>query len=119
MIRAIHARSILEALARTAEAGPVFDAVYKCVQELDVIARADAIEGFRDKSITDLEISIRLRDALKKRGIETVRQLELMTADELTRGYSPAPIDTLLSKKCLREVREMLASLGMKLKGDP
>jgi DNA-directed RNA polymerase alpha subunit len=113
MIRAIHARGILEALARTAEAGPVFDVIYRCAKELDEIVRAETTESFRERSIEDLEISIRLGNALDARGIKTVRQLEAMTAEELMKSKD------FFGKKMLRETREILASLGMKLKGDP
>ena len=118
MIRAIHARGILEALARTAEAGPVFDAVCRCVNEVDLIVRTQTVEEQRGRVIEDLEISIRLAHALRAREILTVRELESKTAEGLMKSGG-------FGKKMLREVRELLASLSvagvppLKLKGDP
>lgn len=116
MIRAIHARSILEALARTAEAGPIFYALNKCIHEVDWIAKEEALDTDRERLIENLEISIRLCNALRARDITTVRELESTTAEKLTESSSPA---NYFGKKCLRETREVLASMGMKLRGDP
>lgn len=126
MIRAVYARGILEALARTAGAGPIFDAVWRCIEEISVVEQQEETAGWRTRSIDDLEISVRLKYAFEDRNITTVGQLEGMTADELTKmkptvmrdrsGWSP-PVH--FGKKCLKETREILASFGMKLKGDP
>jgi DNA-directed RNA polymerase alpha subunit len=99
-------------LSSAAEAGPVFYAINKCVHELDLIATAEMIESDRGRVIDGMEISIRLAHALRAREILTVRELEAKSAEELVKlnGFG---------KKMLREVRELLASLNMKLKGDP
>jgi DNA-directed RNA polymerase alpha subunit len=116
MIRAAHARLILMGLSGAAEAGPVFYAINKCIAELDTIATAEMTESFRDRPLENMEMSVRLDMALRVRCIKTVRELESMTAAELTKSKSYRPP---LGKKSLREVRELLASMGMKLKGDP
>jgi len=118
MIRAIHARGLLDALARTAEAGPIFDAVHRCLNEVDAIMRKEATESFRDRPIGDLEMSVRLASALRARQITTVRELEAKSAEELKGNAGPGSAH-YFGKKNLKEVREVLASLGMKLKGDP
>jgi DNA-directed RNA polymerase alpha subunit len=114
MIRAAHARLILMGLSGAAEAGPVFYAINKCIAELDTIATAEMTESFRDRSLEDMGMSVRLDMALRVRCIKTVRELESMTAAELTKSKREP-----LGKKSLREVRELLASRGMKIKGDP
>ena len=113
MIRAVHARAILTALSATAEAGPVFYAINRCLADLDSIVAKKNIESNRDRMVDDLEISFRLAGALRAREILMVRELESKTAQELMR-----PKDSI-GKKSLKEARELLASLGMKLKGDP
>jgi DNA-directed RNA polymerase alpha subunit len=117
-ISAVHARAMVETLARVAESGPIFDAIYRCARELDSIVRSEATESFRAKSIDDLQISVRLRCALAMRNIETLRQLEATTADEL-KSKGPPGSSGYFGKKCLCEVRETLASFGLKLRGDP
>jgi len=119
MIRALHARRILEALALTAETGPVFYALNKCVSEIDSIVKTEEIEATRIRLVEDLEISVRLATALRAREIVTVRELESKTAEELMRSSGAPGSSRYFGKKSLREVRELLASLGMKLKGDP
>jgi DNA-directed RNA polymerase alpha subunit len=118
VIRAVHARGILDALVRTAEAGPVFDAIYECLSKVNLIVKEDEIESYRDRPIEDLEISIRLGLALSVRAIKTVRQLEATTAEALMKSSGSPGSSSYFGKKCLRETREVLASLGMKLKGD-
>jgi DNA-directed RNA polymerase alpha subunit len=119
LIRAIHARCILEALARTAEAGPVWDVVNRCVSQMLEIEKADAIEFNRGRLVQDLEISVRLGAALRVREILTVRELESKTAKELMGSSGSPGSSRYFGKKLLREAREVLALLGMKLKEDP
>lgn len=118
MIRATYAYDILAALSRTAEAGPVFYAINRCLHEVDEIAKAEVTESMRSRLVEDLEISVRLEAALRVREILTVRELESKTAEDLIGSSGPPGSSSYFGKKCLREVREVLASLGMKLKGD-
>lgn len=117
MIRAIHARGILDALSRAAEAGPVFYAINRCIHEIDLIGKTEETEANRSRLVEDLKISVRLANALRVREILTVRELESKTADELLNSSTGSA--RFFGKKMLRETREVLASLEMKLNGDP
>ena len=119
MIRAIHARNILMGLSAAAEAGPVFYALNKCVAEIDMIVKAEEIETNRGRLVDDLEMSVRLQAALYIREIVTVRELEARSAENLIKSSGAPGSSHYFGKKSLREVRELLASFGMKLKGDP
>jgi DNA-directed RNA polymerase alpha subunit len=117
VIRATHAYDILAAVSRIAEAGPVFYAINKCLAELDSIAKADAIESMRSHLVEDLDISVRLATSLRVREILTIRELESKTAKELLELSRSS--SRFFGRKLLRETRDLLAGLGMKLKGDP
>jgi hypothetical protein len=117
VIHTEHAIAFLDALARMAESGPVFDAIYGCLVEVKKIQLQEVIEDLRDRSLEDLEISVRLDMALRVRGIKTVRQLEACAAKDLMRTERGR---YFFGKKMLRETRDLLCSLGgLKLYGDP
>lgn len=63
-----------------------------------------------DKPIEELEISGRVRSALEKLGLRTVRDLTERTPEDLTRMKN-------FGKKSLQEVEAALAKLGLSLKG--
>lgn len=113
-----HVRRIVDTLAITVGSGPVFYVLNKCVRELDVLAEDKGKEAQRAKEIELLDISVRLSNALADREIRTVGQLELMSAADLLRSSGPPASVKFFGKKMLREVREVLASVGLKLKGD-
>ena len=65
-----------------------------------------------DLAVADLRISERSRDALKRLGIATVRDLSRLTEDELTR-------DPAMTRLAMDELKRILAHLGTALKKKP
>ena len=74
----------------------------------------DKIREYLDRSIDELELSVRSYNCLKNAGIETVRDLVQRTEAELLKTKN-------FGRKSLNEIKELLAdmklSLGMRLAG--
>jgi DNA-directed RNA polymerase subunit alpha len=86
-------------------------------EEAEVItAEDDKIREYLDRSIDELELSVRSYNCLKNAGIETVRDLVQKTESELLKTKN-------FGRKSLNEIKELLAdmklSLGMRLSGRP
>ena len=69
------------------------------------------LSSLLNKSITELNLSVRARKCMNRLGINTLGELVQRTADELlaSKDFGPAS---------LRQVREKLAQFGLTLKGD-
>ena len=102
MIRAMHARAVVEALAHAAESGPVFNALHECALRLDFTVGEEAGEVALDTPIRELEISIRLANALSVRNIDTVRQLVTFSAQDLLASSGKPSSTHYFGKKCLK-----------------
>ena len=61
---------------------------------------------FQNKSIEDLELSVRSYNCLKRAGIQTVEELTQKTEEDMMKVRN-------LGKKSLKEVKEVLAKLGL------
>jgi DNA-directed RNA polymerase subunit alpha len=61
---------------------------------------------FQNKSIEDLELSVRSYNCLKRAGIQTVEELTQKTEEDMRKVRN-------LGKKSLKEVKEVLAKLGL------
>ena len=88
---------------------------------MDVIIESNtALESVRDRSVNELNVSALCVKAFEAHNINTIRQLEAMTANELKRLKGPRPCRAPrpLGLRQVRHVQEVLASLGLKLKGD-
>lgn len=74
----------------------------------------DKVKEYLDRSIDELELSVRSYNCLKNAGIETVRDLVQKTEAELLRTKN-------FGRKSLNEIKELLAdmklTLGMRLSG--
>jgi DNA-directed RNA polymerase subunit alpha len=79
-----------------------------------VAAEDDKMREYLDRSIDELELSVRSYNCLKNAGIETVRDLVQKTEAELLKTKN-------FGRKSLNEIKELLAdmklSLGMRLAG--
>ena len=80
--------------------------------EIMVQKEDDRKEGVLDKSIDDLDLSVRSYNCLKRAGINTVEELIQMTEEEMMKVRN-------LGRKSLEEVQQKLNELGLDLsKGD-
>jgi DNA-directed RNA polymerase subunit alpha len=79
-----------------------------------VDAADDKVREYLDRSIDELELSVRSYNCLKNAGIETVGDLVQKTEAELLKTKN-------FGRKSLNEIKELLAdmklSLGMRLTG--
>jgi DNA-directed RNA polymerase subunit alpha len=68
-------------------------------------------QAIMNKPVMDLNLSVRARKCMNKLNISTVGELCSRTADELLEAKN-------FGMTSLNEVREKLAALGLKLRGD-
>ncbi len=86
----------------------VEDVVSEMVEAKKEEAAATELEQKLNMDIEDLNLSVRAYNCLKKRGINTVRELVKLTPEELMEMKN-------FGKKSLEEVKKVLESLGLSL----
>ena len=80
-------------------------------KSIDIMAEAieEPANKYQNKSIEELELSVRSYNCLKRAGIQTVEELTQKTEDEMMRVRN-------LGKKSLKEVKDVLQELGLGFK---
>jgi DNA-directed RNA polymerase alpha subunit len=103
-------RGFYAALARVEEA---FKGVIKMPLEVPSSDLASSKRYLEDDRLVDeLEVSVRAANCFENANIKTMGELQNLTAAQLLRIRH-------FGRKTLKEVREVLASQGLKLRGDP
>ena len=77
--------------------------------EIMVQKEDDKNDGILEKSIDDLDLSVRSYNCLKRAGINTVEELTKMTEEDMMKVRN-------LGRKSLEEVQQKLAEVGLSLR---